>query len=381
MSAVRDEQGRPARRRTRRMRRLALGLGRPARRRSARRRRHRRPKAVGRREDRGAQDRVAAAQEKEAALRARSTPSRPRSAASSSRSATSPSRLGPLEHELELREVKLNRLNALFRVQTRPAGSSCARSTAIALAPAQPTASSPRTKQTRPTSSRVLLSSSSFTDFLDGLDYIQLVADADRQIADAVRSSRTKWRCALRATRRPRAGLLRQETQVVAVRVRQVRALRDQLVASQRRGSSTRRAARRTISLAERASERADADGDGLAAGGERRARREDPGRSGALDGHSARGSSAGLIWPVLRAGHEPVRLALGPDARGHRHRCRLRARRSRAAAAGTVIYAGWLGGYGNLRSSTTAAALATAYGHQSSIAVSARRSRSPRAR
>jgi len=35
-----------------------------------------------------------------------------------------------------------------------------------------------------------LLSSSSFTAFLDGLDYIKLVAARDRQIADAVRSSR-----------------------------------------------------------------------------------------------------------------------------------------------------------------------------------------------
>jgi murein DD-endopeptidase MepM/ murein hydrolase activator NlpD len=40
-----------------------------------------------------------------------------------------------------------------------------------------------------------------------------------------------------------------------------------------------------------------------------------------------------------------------------------------RAAAAGTVIYAGWLGGYGNLTVIDHGGGIATAYGHQSSIA------------
>jgi murein DD-endopeptidase MepM/ murein hydrolase activator NlpD len=41
------------------------------------------------------------------------------------------------------------------------------------------------------------------------------------------------------------------------------------------------------------------------------------------------------------------------------------------AAAAGQVIHAGWLGGYGNLVVIDHGGNLATAYGHQSSIAVS----------
>ena len=40
------------------------------------------------------------------------------------------------------------------------------------------------------------------------------------------------------------------------------------------------------------------------------------------------------------------------------------------AAAAGTVIYAGWLGGYGNLTVIDHGGGLATAYGHQSQITV-----------
>ena len=41
------------------------------------------------------------------------------------------------------------------------------------------------------------------------------------------------------------------------------------------------------------------------------------------------------------------------------------------AAAAGTVIYCGWEEGYGNLVVLDNGGDLATAYGHQSSIAVS----------
>jgi murein DD-endopeptidase MepM/ murein hydrolase activator NlpD len=42
-----------------------------------------------------------------------------------------------------------------------------------------------------------------------------------------------------------------------------------------------------------------------------------------------------------------------------------------RAAAAGTVIYAAWLGGYGNLVVVDHGGGLSTAYAHNSSFAVS----------
>ena len=42
-----------------------------------------------------------------------------------------------------------------------------------------------------------------------------------------------------------------------------------------------------------------------------------------------------------------------------------------RAAASGTVIYCGWESGYGNLVVIDHGGSIATAYGHQSSIAVS----------
>ena len=79
--------------------------------------------------------------------------------------------------------------------------------------------------------------------------------------------------------------------------------------------------------------------------------------------------SSAGLIWPVSgpvtspfgwRWGrmHEGIDIGVATGTPIH------------AAAAGTVIYCGWEEGYGNFVVLDHGGNLATAYGHQSSIAV-----------
>jgi murein DD-endopeptidase MepM/ murein hydrolase activator NlpD len=79
--------------------------------------------------------------------------------------------------------------------------------------------------------------------------------------------------------------------------------------------------------------------------------------------------SSSGFIWPVngpitsgfgIRWGrlHAGVDIGVGFGTAIH------------AAAAGTVIYAGWLGGYGNLVVIDHGNGLATAYAHQQQIYV-----------
>jgi murein DD-endopeptidase MepM/ murein hydrolase activator NlpD len=67
---------------------------------------------------------------------------------------------------------------------------------------------------------------------------------------------------------------------------------------------------------------------------------------------------------------HLPLRDALGPPARRHRHRGAERDG-IRAADSGTVQIASWYGGYGNYTCIGHGGGISTCYGHQSSIGVS----------
>jgi murein DD-endopeptidase MepM/ murein hydrolase activator NlpD len=89
------------------------------------------------------------------------------------------------------------------------------------------------------------------------------------------------------------------------------------------------------------------------------------------------RSGSGVLAWPVsgpvtsgfgLRWGrmHEGIDIAVGEGTAVH------------AAAAGTVIYAGWMDGYGNLVVVDHGNGLSTAYAHNWSLAVGVGQSVSP---
>jgi murein DD-endopeptidase MepM/ murein hydrolase activator NlpD len=84
----------------------------------------------------------------------------------------------------------------------------------------------------------------------------------------------------------------------------------------------------------------------------------------------SATPSAAGLIWPVQGVLTSPYGMRWGRMHEG----IDIGAPTGTpiyAAAGGTVNYAGWEGGYGNLTLIDHGNGLATAYGHQSRFAVS----------
>ena len=265
------------------------------------------------------QDRVAAAQEKEAALRQEIDDVSGRIRGLEQQVGDVSSRLAPLEHELKLREVKLNRLNALLQVQSdRLAFLRAEYRIALGRLNHRLVAAY---ESDSPDELSVLLSSSSFTAFLDGLDYIKLVATRDRQIADAVRSSRDEVAVALAHTKAARRDMQRQAKIFAVPRSPGARPARP---AAGEPGRPRRRPepeeGRPRVAQRPGAGRRRR---DRLPAAGERRAGGQDPGGPVALD-RPAHG-----LWAVelarRRADHEPVRLALGPDARGDRPRCRLR--------------------------------------------------------
>jgi murein DD-endopeptidase MepM/ murein hydrolase activator NlpD len=310
------------------------------------------------------QARVAAAQEKEAALRQEIDDVSGRIRGLEQQVGDVSSRLAPLEHELQLREVKLNRLNALFQVQSNRLAYLRAEYR-IALGRLNHRLVAAYESDT-PDELSVLLSSSSFSAFLDGLDYIKLVATRDRQIADAVRSSRDEVAVALAHTKVARRDMLRQ-AKIFAVRVHQARVLRDQLLANQ--GALVDAQSRKKADLASlSAQERADAgEIDSLQQVSAELAAKIQAAQSHSTVQHTGSGQ---LSWPVSAPITSPFgwrwgRMHEGIDL-GAAYGTPIA-----AAAAGTVIYAGWLGGYGNLTVIDHGGGIATAYGHQSRIAVS----------
>lgn len=307
---------------------------------------------------------VAATQRKEESLRAQVESASTEIRALAQRVSDISTELEPLEHELELRRERLRQLNELFRLQTERL-TLLRRQHAIALKRLGDRVDSLYRQEESDTLS-LLLSSTSFTDALDVLDYVRRIADEDRRIAAEVGGAKVKVRNQREQTRTTR-GRHRQETRVVAVRVGQVRELRDRLAAS-REGLVARQVEREQDLDDLTAIERAHlAEMEALQKVSSTLAAKIQAAQAAAGTGGGTP-SAAGLIWPVLGPVTSPFgwrwgRMHEGIDVAAPTGTPLL------AAAAGTVIHAGWLGGYGNLVVIDHGGGLATAYAHQSAIA------------
>jgi murein DD-endopeptidase MepM/ murein hydrolase activator NlpD len=310
------------------------------------------------------QDRVQAAQEREAALQRELDSVSGDIRSLEQQVGVVSERLVPLEHELELRELKLDRLNALFQLQTdrleflQEQHRFALRRLNRRLVAAY--------ESDTPDELALLLSVDSFSDLIDGLDYARLIVRRDREIVAEVDASKREVASARWQTRRARRSV-RHQAQIVAVRVHQVRVLRAELVANKGQLEAARR--QKNVSLDSlTAQERADAEEiDALQA-----ASADLAAKIRAAQAHSTvqHVSGAGFVWPVNAPITSPFgwrwgRMHEGVDL-GAAYGTPIA-----AAAAGVVIYAGWEDGYGNLVVIDHGGGLATAYGHQSRIAVS----------
>jgi murein DD-endopeptidase MepM/ murein hydrolase activator NlpD len=272
--------------------------------------------------------------------------------------------LEPLEHELELRRERLRQLNELFQLQTERLRL-LRRQHAIALRRLGDRVDKLYRQEETDTLS-LLLSSASFTDALDVFDYLQRIADEDKRVANEVGAAKKRVRAQREETRATRKRH-RQETRVVAVRVGQIRALRDRLAAS--RSGLVAAQAQRQQNLSELSAHQQEelAEMEALQEVSATLAAKIQAAQ--ASSGTGSGPSAAGFIWPVLGPVTSPFgwrwgRMHEGIDIGA------ASGTPIRAAAAGTVIYAGWLGGYGNLVVIDHGGGVATAYGHQSGIAV-----------
>jgi murein DD-endopeptidase MepM/ murein hydrolase activator NlpD len=309
-------------------------------------------------------EQVAKAQEREASLRAEVEAVSSEIRALAQRVNDISVDLESLEHELDLRRERLRQLNELFRLQTERL-KLLRRQHAIALRRLGDRVDS-LYRQDRPDTLSLLLSSTSFADALDVFDYLQRIADADRRIANEVGAAKNRMRLQREQTRTTRKRH-RQEARVVAVRLAQVRALRDRLVAS--RSGLVAAQAQRQQDLADlTAIEREQLEEMEALQEVSATLAAKIQAAQAAAGTDSGSPSSAGFVWPVLGPVTSPFgwrwgRMHEGIDI-GVPSGTPIR-----AAASGTVIYAGWLGGYGNLTVIDHGGGVATAYGHQSGLA------------
>lgn len=215
-----------------------------------------------------------------------------------------------------------------------------------------------------------VLGTASFADLIDNLDLLGRIGRQDEEIAARVKHARDGLADARRRTTVARAEAVRVEAAAESATseqrglVSRLVASRDELAAAQREKHSTLASIQSDRSNVLAEIEDLEAQSEALAA--RIRAAQQ---QSSASNGPVVSGSGQ-LSWPVsgpvtssfgVRWGrmHEGIDIAVGQGTP------------VRAAAAGTVIYAGWMEGYGNLVAIDHGNGLSTAYGHNSSLASS----------
>ncbi len=276
-------------------------------------------------------------------------------------------RLDQLETVLALHQRKLNRLNALYELQTRKLVF-LQRQHKEAVARLSKRLVEIYTSE-RTSSLAVVLQSGNFSDMLDQLEFLRTIGRQDKKVAAEVEDAKLDMQATRNATRKTRRQVA-QTTRTVAARTAEQRAVRDRLAWSQRELATARRDKRATLASVEEDKEEAIGHMRDLQAQSAALAAKIRSAQSSAvIPGPTGAASAAGFIWPVhgvLTSGfgwrwgrmHEGIDIAVGNGTPVV------------AAASGTVIVAGWMGGYGNLVVVDHGGGISTAYGHNTSVTV-----------
>jgi murein DD-endopeptidase MepM/ murein hydrolase activator NlpD len=277
-------------------------------------------------------------------------------------------RLAALEEDLALHQRKLEAVKALYRLQSER----------LEYLRGQYTVAQSRLADRLvavyegddPTTMDIVLDASSFSDALDQIDYLDSIAKQDQRVVEHVTGARDHMRDLKQRTGRTKSRVTA-VTRVVEIRTQQQRSVYDQLLASRKGLAQARSSKRESLHDAHEAAERYEGKAEELLKTSAQLAARINAAQSGPSYSSSGDGtvSAAGMVWPVggpvvsgygWRWGrmHEGIDIAAGYGTPIH------------AAAAGNVIYAGWMGGYGNLIIIDHGNGVATAYAHQSSFVV-----------
>jgi murein DD-endopeptidase MepM/ murein hydrolase activator NlpD len=278
--------------------------------------------------------------------------------------ASAETRLDRLESVLALHQRKLDGLNELFFTQT----------SRLEYLQRQHSAATERLNKrvveiytsdpTEPLS--VVLEAASFKDMLDSLEFLDDIGRQDEKIAAEVAGAKVAMRKTREATRKTR-NQVRETTRQVEARTEEQRAVRDRLTWSQRELATAKRVKQDALESTQATREEFLHEVEGLLAESAKLAAKIQAAQAGYST--SSAPSASGFVWPVhgiltssfgWRWGrmHEGIDIAVGNGTAVV------------ASAAGTVIVAGWMGGYGNLVVVDHGNGIATAYGHNTSVGV-----------
>jgi murein DD-endopeptidase MepM/ murein hydrolase activator NlpD len=229
-------------------------------------------------------------------------------------------------------------------------------------------------KQAEPTAVDIVLAARSFDDVLQQFDYIGAVAKQDKTIAASVATAKHQVRAARARTREVKQGVV-QETRVISARTQQQAILRDELVSNRNKLSGARSSRSRDLAVTRKqiedevAESKALAESSAALAAKIQESEQQTQHASSGGSPSPAPASGSGFIWPVsgpitspfgMRWGTLHPGIDIGVPSGTPVH----------AAATGTVIWCGWMSGYGNLVMIDHHNGLVTLYGHNTSVAV-----------
>ena len=274
--------------------------------------------------------------------------------------------LAVLERDLALRKTRLARLSALFNLETRR----------VMFLRRQYDAALTRLNRRvvaiyesdDPSALDVVLSSKSFTDVVQQLDYLGQIGNQDKAIARAVAHARDRARAARERTGRVRR-LVSSELRTISFQAYTARNLRARLLGAQHQLVGARAGKQQTLAAIKNA-EQAFIDEANALQASSAAIEAQIRGAHGTADGAPTSPSAAGLIWPAAGPVTSPFGMRWGRMHDGIDIGAPMGAP-IHAAASGQVIYAAWMSGYGNLTVIDHGGGLATAYGHQSRLEVS----------
>ena len=214
-----------------------------------------------------------------------------------------------------------------------------------------------------------LVSASSFDEIIDSVELLNRIGAQDQRIARQVEKARADAAAERKATVRTRR-LQAAAVSIIAARTDEARVARDQLAADRDRLATVESLKQSALTSTRETREEYLHEVEALAAQSaalaeQIRGAQEEAGSTG-----TGQPSAAGLIWPCDGVVVSGFGMRWGRMHEGIDIGCAYGAP-NRAAAAGTVIYSGWLGGYGNLVVVDHGNGLSTAYAHASSLLVS----------